>query len=279
MRAIAGLVAAGSLAASLVVAAQDGATPATSQVAGYERLRVAAGDAPEAGAVLLSELNCLSCHVAPAAVAASVDTKPAPDLRKYRWSGDVPLDPRLPARSAVRQAGHHDASVARGRRRARTSRGGERSGELPCWSSRTSTRRCPTRRSASRTAVERGRELFHNVGCVACHTPEGESPGFADVSLPELSAKAYVPTLAEFLIGPECSALRQPHARPPSGAHRGRGPGGLSAARPGAGASGLSARVRVRVLHAPGRRKRGSNSTHRSTSTSSALTVWELSSV
>ena len=100
MRSLVSAATIGCLAVGVAYAGQSPEESTTSIVAGYERLHSAAEDSPEAGATLLGELNCLSCHTASAGVAAYVDTKPAPDLRGIGgratpgWIQEFLLDPQ-----------------------------------------------------------------------------------------------------------------------------------------------------------------------------------------
>ena len=63
--------------------------------------------------------------------------------------------------------------------------------------------------------IEQGRQLFHQVGCVACHQPiEGDhSPLASSTPLPILDQKYSVPSLTQFLSDPLAvrSGGRMPH--------------------------------------------------------------------
>ena len=66
---------------------------------------------------------------------------------------------------------------------------------------------------ADREAAARGQETFHNVGCVACHSPRDNSgrEQLAETSVPlgDLTEKYSISSLTQF--------LEQPHTVRPSG--------------------------------------------------------------
>ena len=74
-----------------------------------------------------------------------------------------------------------------------------------------------------RATVERGRELFHTIGCVACHAPEARSDvseasagselAIPSIPLPDLASKTSVAALSSFLRDP---ASVRPSGRMPS---------------------------------------------------------------
>ena len=56
---------------------------------------------------------------------------------------------------------------------------------------------------ASVTDIDRGRSLFHSIGCVACHAPEkGGATKIPSVPLSNLAMKTTVSELAAFLLDP-----------------------------------------------------------------------------
>ena len=168
-----------------------GATAQTVPVTGLDRRP----DLPDriAGAVLLTELGCAACHspsrpeLTPkqgpdlSAVGARVS---AAHLRRFLASpagtkpgttmpdvlGHLPDGDRAVAAEALT---HFLASLG---------------GPAP-----EATRPAPD-------AVERGRTLYHSVGCVACHSPEEPLPG--SVPLGPLAEKYSVESLTRFLEDP-----------------------------------------------------------------------------
>jgi mono/diheme cytochrome c family protein len=145
------------------------------------------------GTVLISELGCAACH--PAA-RADFAAKPGPDLstvgaRAYgahlrefianpaatkpgttmpNVLGHLPADERAATADALT---HYLVSLGDG---------------------------TPAFTQPAPAAVERGRKLYHSVGCVACHSPE--TPLADSVPLGPVSGKYSVSSLAKFLEDP-----------------------------------------------------------------------------
>ena len=178
-------------------------------VAGYEQLRLSnLADERTKGELLLGELNCLSCHAVsdPArnGIADRISTKPAPDLSHIgqrvtpEWLASFLTDPheQKPG-STMPDIFHSFTPQQRNFVIERITHFLMRQGgamESPGY-----------RPFRFRATVERGRELFHSIGCVACHAPEGSSaaPATPSVPLPELAAKTSVGALTEFLLHPD----------------------------------------------------------------------------
>lgn len=209
-------------AASVPLRAQTGsAAPPAPVVPGYEHLRLA-GAAHDAalGEILLGELNCLACHEPAPAVAARIPSRTAPDLDRIaeratgKWLTDYLLAPHeekpgsaMPdmlhsldlndREDAVRTlVGFlaHRAETAKAAASSETAEAGDVLGDFPVH--------------RFGAAVERGRGLFHSVGCVACHAPgsaAGEDPAIPSVPLPDLTAKTSVDALAAFLLDPRAA--------------------------------------------------------------------------
>lgn len=157
-------------------------------VAGWERV----GREPFAGAVLVSELGCTSCHVSDQ---KALVAKPGPDLSEVgaRVNG-THLRRFLASPSGVKpgttmpdvlahlpEAQREEAANALAHYLATL--GQPKASELP-----------------QPDAVERGRTLYHSVGCVACHAPEKRLSG--SVPLGPLAEKYTVASLAAFLERP-----------------------------------------------------------------------------
>lgn len=151
------------------------------------------------GAVLVSELSCAACHgTARAALAAKV----GPDLsavgarvngahlRRFIVdpTGVKPGTTMPDVLAHLPQAERND--VANALAHFLTSLGKSSTSAQP-----------------AAEAVERGRKLYHSVGCVACHSPEKALPG--SVPLGPVAEKYTLPSLTGF--------LREPLAARPSG--------------------------------------------------------------
>lgn len=195
------------LAPALLLAATVSAL-AEPVLPGYERLtRGDHLDSAARGEILLGELNCLSCHDAGDAIHRRITTRRAPDLTdagarlttQYlrRFIHDphgINPGTKMPDLLRATESGsddHHRAVDALTHFLA------SQGGPLPQ----------PTL-SATPDEVSRGRELYHTVGCVACHQPEGaESTTIPSVPLPEMARKTTLGSLIDFLRNPT-------HARP-----------------------------------------------------------------
>jgi mono/diheme cytochrome c family protein len=145
-----------------------------------------------AGPVLVSELGCVACH---ASGNPALAPKPGPDLSSVgsRVNG-AHLKRFIAAPSAVKpgttmpdvlahlpEAQRSEVAIALAQYLA--SLGKPEPSALP-----------------AAEAVERGRKLYHSVGCVACHSPESPLP--ASVPLGPLEEKYSVASLARFLEDP-----------------------------------------------------------------------------
>ncbi len=222
-------VLAATLSAALQAQSPVPATP-TPVVPGYEHLRLA-GAASEAalGEVLLGELNCLSCHEPTLDVARRIPTRTAPDLAglnqrvTVEWLTGYLADPEEHKPGSTMPEVLHTLDTEDRNRVARSiarflfyeeappepnaapvaadDANGGVADEFPVF--------------RFRTAVERGRRLFHSIGCVACHAPEasGAEPAIPSVPLPDLAAKTSVAALTRFLLDPRST---RPGGRMPS---------------------------------------------------------------
>ena len=157
-------------------------------IGGLER----AGTEKFAGAVLLSELSCAACH---ASLQTAFTAKPGPDLSTVgeRING-AHLSRFIAIPSAVKpgttmpdvlghlpQAQRDEAANALAHYLASL---GQPAPSAP----------------PAAEAVERGRRLYHSIGCAACHSPEKSLPG--SVPLGPLEEKYSVTSLTKFLEDP-----------------------------------------------------------------------------
>ena len=145
------------------------------------------------GAVLISELSCAACH---ATTRADLAAKPGPDLSAVGARAHGAHLREFIANPAATKPGTTMPDVL---------------GHLPA-AERTATADAlahylatlggasPTFTPPAPPAVERGRKLYHSVGCVACHSPE--TPLADSVPLGPVAAKYSVASLAKFLEDP-----------------------------------------------------------------------------
>ncbi|MXX62328.1 MAG: c-type cytochrome [Holophagales bacterium] len=199
------------------VQAQTGsADPPAPVVPGYEHLRLAgaASDA-ELGELLLGELNCLSCHEPTPALARRIPVRAAPDLDRIaeratgRWLADYLMAPHVQKPGSAMPEVLHSLEPDDREDAVRTLVGylahrGANADPDESSSDEVALGDFPVHRFQA--SVERGRRLFHAVGCVACHAPEGaEGTGIPSVPLPDLDAKTSVTALVEFLLDPRAA--------------------------------------------------------------------------
>lgn len=174
-------------------------------VPGYARFRTDRLSAPDAGRLLISELNCQSCHGSYPGLA--LPPRQAPIL--------TDAGSRI-ARDHLRQFLLNPQQLKPGspmpqlRKTASTPRTVD---ALVSFLAQDSTlRQAPI----GTAAVQRGEALFHGIGCAACHAdlrrPTDQQPSFL-VPLGSLTSKYSVTSLTAFLLNPH--AVR-PSGRMPS---------------------------------------------------------------
>ncbi len=173
---------------------------------GFERFHANAEESPMGGTYLLGELGCVNCHKAEEVFAKQLNIKQAPILSnigsrvKPEWMLNFIANPHeskpgttMPALfDGWSEKEKYEAALALTNFLAGT-------GKI-------------TDQTADNKAIQRGRRLFHEVGCVACHSPqEGDVKVAASTSVPlaNLKEKYSIPSLTQF--------LKDPHAIRPSG--------------------------------------------------------------
>ena len=222
-------VLAAALSAAIQAQSPVPASP-TPVVPGYEHLRLA-GAASEAalGEVLLGELNCLSCHEPTPEVSRRIPTRTAPDLAELNervtveWLTAYLADPDEHKPGSTMPEVLHSLDPEDGNRVARSIARYLFYEEEPPEPDGAPHPADDANRSVAdefpvfrfRAAVERGRRLFHSIGCVACHAPEaaGAEPAIRSVPLPDLAGKTSVAALTGFLLDPRSTS---PGGRMPS---------------------------------------------------------------
>ncbi len=183
-------------------AAVEGNSPADRAapvVAGFERLK-SEGKADPAvlGEVLLGELNCLACHTAEKQ--QHVQSKGAPDLSAIgarvtpQWIQAYLLSPHSVKPGATMPDLFH------------ASEPGPKAGAvefLTHYLVSLGGPIAPSTEDANEALIAEGKKLYHSVGCVACHAPEGAAPsGVSSVPLGDLASKETVDSLTAFLLDP-----------------------------------------------------------------------------
>lgn len=177
--------------------ADDAAAPPVEP--GYSQLKNSGKSNPSAmGEILLSELNCAACHSAEHA--QRIDFKGAPDLS----NGGARLTPQY-----IRQFLSSPHQIKPGTTMPdlmHTSDPDGKKVEIENLTHFLVSHGGPIATSAEEgnlILVERGKVLFHSIGCVACHAPEGAGAlRVPAVPLPNLAMKTTVDQLADFLMNP-----------------------------------------------------------------------------
>ena len=182
-------------------AAENDATKAEPVVPGFYRLRDEAKDVEpaELGQLLIGELNCTSCHTADDA--KRIEAKGGPDLSAIGaratpgWIRAYVADPHAVKPGATMPDIFHSSEPA------------AKEGAVDFLTHFLVSQGGPMPASAvegNTVIVDQGRQLYHTIGCAACHEPE---KGLKDAKVPsvphgDLASKYTVESLAGFLMDP-----------------------------------------------------------------------------
>ncbi|MCX7395593.1 MAG: PA14 domain-containing protein [Planctomycetales bacterium] len=155
------------------------------------------------GRLLLGELNCLSCHVAPNEFQAVIDTKQAPILDDI--GSRVHVD-------WLREYLNQPHSVKPGTTMPDVLAAlpmADRANAVEALVHFLATTGSVTESPLDTASAKDGAALFHNAGCIACHAPDGDKLGdgkvtdlLTTITLPEFGEKYSVPSLTAFLKDP-----------------------------------------------------------------------------
>jgi mono/diheme cytochrome c family protein len=174
----------------------------------HDHLRASGASPAEQGRMLVNELNCVACHKSTPGE-GQLAPKAAPDLRK----AGARLTPQfirtfLKNPQAVRPGTMMPALL-----HGLTSDQQDASADaLTHYLVSLGGPIKPDQAGGSASDVEVGRELFHEIGCVACHAPEGNASEFPSVPLTHLAYKTTVDQMVAFLKDP---AHTRPSGRMP----------------------------------------------------------------
>ncbi len=159
----------------------------------------------QTGQVLLSELNCAACHEIGPEVGA-VARKGAPDLTNLTARLRADRLPQLVANPHAAKPGTTMPDLFSGMTDMERREAGEAIAHvLLTWSPNGNSSQ-----PVDAQAAERGHDLFHSVGCVACHGPEDDASD--SVPLGALEKKYHLQGLTAFLEDPLAA---RPGARMP----------------------------------------------------------------
>lgn len=170
-------------------------------VPGFDRLAAHAGSAAVSGDVLLGELNCLSCHQADEEIAQRIPTKSAPLLSGVGSRVTPQYLRSFLTNTHAAKAGTTMPDLFHGVPEERRTKDVE---DLVHFLVSKGGGVAPTKKGGSDRLVEQGRELYHTVGCVACHAPEKGADTMTSASIPlgKLANKTTVDVLSKFLMDP-----------------------------------------------------------------------------
>lgn len=170
------------------------------RIAGFERFHAQGQDSTIGGRVLINELSCTSCHDN-----GESNAKQAPilDAVGMRVRADHLLD--FISHPHTTKPGTTMPDLFAGQSDA------ERQANAEAIASYLLTTGSTSDRMGDPRALRRGDELFHSIGCTACHAPQDKSnvSVATSVPLPDLGKKYTLDSLSGF--------LRNPHAIRPSG--------------------------------------------------------------
>ena len=162
------------------------------------------------GMVLLGELNCTACHSSSEVQSAWISPKAAPHLKDVGTRASAEWLRHYLASPQETMPGTTMPDVLHGMKLDDRAAAAEAiTHYLLSLSPGNFTRVLP-----DRAAVSRGESLFHRVGCVACHAPQGkDAKSVESVPLPVMEEKWAFDGLRQFLSDPLAS---RPSGRMPS---------------------------------------------------------------
>lgn len=177
------------------------AADAHPRVIGFERFFSGEkGDAVAGGQLLLGELNCTSCHQADKSLETYIQKKQAPVLAAVGSRVRPNYLLKFLADPLATKPGTTMPNVLAGLPEA------EREEKVEALVHFLATTGTIAEAAALRQSVNRGDNLYHNIGCLACHDPRKEdSPKDGlptSIPLGTPSRKYTVPGLTQFLADP-----------------------------------------------------------------------------
>jgi mono/diheme cytochrome c family protein len=189
--AVAGFVALTSVASSAAV-------PQHPVVPGVERVLSGEDAKAAAGRILLAELNCVSCHKAEGAVAAQLKPKQAPILDQVGSRVQVEWLQEYLTSTHAAKAGTTMPDLFAGLSEP------DRAAKVTALTHFLASTGVVAQSRADGGAVGRGDQLYHEIGCFACHgSRKGDAKNLAAViPLGKVEKKYTIPSLTAFLKDP-----------------------------------------------------------------------------
>ena len=173
--------------------------PAHPVVPGFDRIYSAAdSDAVEGGRLLLTELNCVSCHKAEGDDAKLLEVKRAPILDTVGARVEIAWLQKFLTETHHEKAGTTMPDLFAGLDNA------ERTRQVTALTHFLAQTGSVAEAMGDSAAVGRGRNLFHSIGCVACHVPikDGVETPANSVPLGAIADKYSLTSLTTFLKNP-----------------------------------------------------------------------------
>jgi mono/diheme cytochrome c family protein len=194
-----------ALAAMLLVLLPSGMVTQAAHpvVAGFERFFTSGtADAARGGQLLLSELNCTSCHKPEGALGVAAP-KTAPILTGITGRVKANFLRKFLADPHGTKPGTTMPSLLGGSMPAEKSAQASAAEALVHYLASLGPRE-PEQEFPTTGAHVRGEDLFHRVGCAACHGSRGAGapPLATSVPLPDCLEKYTLPSLTRFLLDP-----------------------------------------------------------------------------
>jgi mono/diheme cytochrome c family protein len=192
------------LAAHLLVLAGSvdfaaAASPEHPVIPGFDRIySVADADAVEGGRLLLTELNCVSCHKAEGETAKLLKAKQAPILDTVGTRVEIEWMQKFLAATHAEKAGTTMPDLFA------SLDGAQRAKQVTALTHFLAETGSVADAMGDSAAVGRGRNLFHSIGCVACHPPirDGVEAPANSVPLGAIADKYSLTSLTTFLKNP-----------------------------------------------------------------------------
>ena len=175
------------------------ASPEHPVIPGFDRIYSAPdANAIDGGRLLLTELNCVSCHKSDGGDAIQLQAKQAPILDTVGTRIEIEWLQKFLTSTHAEKAGTTMPDLFAGLDAA------ERSKQVTALTHFLAQTGSVADAMGDSAAVGRGRKLFHTIGCVACHAPikdEVEAPANS-VPLGAIADKYSLTSLASFLKNP-----------------------------------------------------------------------------